>query len=57
MHTQGFSLVDQELEVACCNVSAHASRTSVEQLTERMLPALLDTAAQISADLGAVPPL
>jgi IclR family pca regulon transcriptional regulator len=38
--------------VAAINVSVSASRTSVEQLRERMVPQLLDTAAQITHDLG-----
>ena len=65
---QGYSVIDQELEmgvrsvaapihdvngevVAAINVSAHASRVSVMDLTERFLPALLNCAKQIESDL------
>lgn len=68
VRTQGWSLVDQELEeglravaapirdrsgrvVAAVNVSAHASRTSVEAMRRDLIPPLLATAARISADL------
>jgi IclR family transcriptional regulator, pca regulon regulatory protein len=37
--------------IAAINVSAHASRVSVEDLTERFLPSLLRTAKSIEADL------
>lgn len=65
---QGYSVIDQELEmgvrsvaapvrdvtgevVAAINVSAHASRVSMEDLVEKFLPALLRTAKEIEADL------
>jgi IclR family pca regulon transcriptional regulator len=38
--------------VAAVNVSAHTSRMSPEQLREQVLPPLLNTSAQISADLA-----
>lgn len=38
--------------VAAVNVSVHTSRMSLERLAEQVLPPLLDTAAQISADLA-----
>jgi IclR family pca regulon transcriptional regulator len=38
--------------VAALNVSVHAAETSLETLTEKYLPALLQTAAAISADWG-----
>jgi IclR family pca regulon transcriptional regulator len=41
---------------AALNVSAHASRTSLEDLRQRFLPLLLETAAAIEADLGAAGP-
>lgn len=63
---QGYALVDQELEqglrsvavplrdgeggVAALNVSAHASRASMEDLRERFLPSLLASAAAIEAE-------
>lgn len=70
VRSQGFSLVDQELEeglravaapirdrsgrvVAAINISAHASRTSLESMRRNMIPPLLATAARISADLPA----
>ncbi|WP_306212555.1 IclR family transcriptional regulator domain-containing protein [Actinoplanes sp. RD1] len=37
--------------VAAVNVSVHASRTSVAEMRETLLPALLETAAAIEADL------
>ncbi|WP_116246839.1 IclR family transcriptional regulator C-terminal domain-containing protein [Nocardiopsis sp. FIRDI 009] len=40
--------------VAAVNVSAHAARSSLEDVHERLLPALLETAALIEADLVAV---
>lgn len=72
VRSQGFSLVDQELEeglravaapirdragnvVASLNVSAHASRTSLESMRRKFVPPLLATAARISADLPATP--
>ena len=36
--------------VAALNVSVHAAETSIETLTERYLPLLLETADAISAD-------
>jgi IclR family transcriptional regulator, pca regulon regulatory protein len=70
VRTQGWSIVDQELEeglrsvaapirdrtgrtVAAVNVSAHASRTSLESMRRDLVPALLAAAARISADLPA----
>ena len=67
--TQGWALVDQELElglrsvaapvtkapsgtVAAVNVSAAAQRVSIDEFRERFLPALLETAASISAAAG-----
>lgn len=38
--------------VAAVNVSVHASRATVEDIEERLVPPLLDTVARISADLG-----
>jgi IclR family pca regulon transcriptional regulator len=38
--------------VAAVNVSVHTSRMSLEQLDEQLVPPLLETAAQISADLS-----
>ena len=38
------------------NVSAHASRVSMAALREQILPVLLETAAQIEADLRAKGP-
>ncbi|HBW19440.1 MAG TPA: IclR family transcriptional regulator, partial [Actinobacteria bacterium] len=38
------------------NVSAHASRVSVAALRGEIVPALLETTAQIEADLRASPP-
>lgn len=42
-----------DVGMAAINVSAHAARVSMEALRENILPALLDTAAQIEADLRA----
>jgi IclR family pca regulon transcriptional regulator len=70
VRTQGWSLVDQELEeglravaapirdrlgrvVGAVNVSAHASRTSLEAMRRDLIPPLVATAARISADLPA----
>jgi IclR family pca regulon transcriptional regulator len=70
VRTQGFALVDQELEeglravaapirdragkvVAALNISAHASRTSLESMRRNLVPPLLAAAARISADLPA----
>ena len=61
---QGYAIVDQELEegpirgapdvgTAAINVSAHASRVSIASLRGDILPALLETARQIEADLQA----
>jgi len=63
----GWAMVDQELEiglrslaapladttgvVAAVNVSTHAGRTSIDELMDRFLPALLDTARSIEAAL------
>ena len=41
---------------AAINVSAHASRYATDDMLTRLLPALLDTAARIEADLKAVSP-
>ncbi|HEX9065387.1 MAG TPA: IclR family transcriptional regulator [Streptosporangiaceae bacterium] len=41
---------------AAINVSAHASRYSTDDMLTRLLPALLDTAAQIETDLAVVSP-
>lgn len=66
--TQGWCLVDQELEegvrsvsaplttrggkvVAAINVSAHASRITLDQMRQRLVPEVRDAAAAISADL------
>ena len=38
--------------VAAVNVSVHASRASVDDIEERLVPPLLDTVARITADLG-----
>ncbi|MEN3361088.1 MAG: IclR family transcriptional regulator, pca regulon regulatory protein [Mycobacteriales bacterium] len=71
VRTQGWALVDQELEdglrsiaapvrdragrvVAAVNLSAHASRTSLESLRRDLLPHLLAATARIDADLRAV---
>lgn len=67
---QGFALVDQELEeglrsvalpirygsgeVAAVNVSAHASRVGMEELTSRYLHAARAAATRIEADLQSV---
>jgi IclR family pca regulon transcriptional regulator len=40
--------------VAAVNVSVHASRATVAEIKQRFLPPLLDTVAQISADLGSL---
>jgi IclR family transcriptional regulator, pca regulon regulatory protein len=45
-----------DVGMAAINVSAHAARVSMEALRENILPALLDTAAQIEADLRAQGP-
>jgi IclR family transcriptional regulator, pca regulon regulatory protein len=66
---QGYAIVDQELEEglravaapirgadvgsAAINVSAHASRVSMAAMRGQILPALLETARQIEADLQA----
>jgi IclR family transcriptional regulator, pca regulon regulatory protein len=42
-----------DVGMAAINVSAHASRVSMDALREHILPALLDTAGQIEADLRA----
>jgi IclR family transcriptional regulator, pca regulon regulatory protein len=42
-----------DVGTAAINVSAHASRVSIAALRSEILPALLDTAAQIEADLRA----
>lgn len=41
--------------VAAVNVSSHASRTSSDQARQALLPPLLETAAQIEADLKSAP--
>jgi IclR family pca regulon transcriptional regulator len=38
--------------VASMNVGVHASRTSLDELRSRVLPALIETAQEISIDLG-----
>jgi IclR family pca regulon transcriptional regulator len=65
---QGFSAVDQELEIgirslsvplhdasgsviAAINVSAHASRISLEEMHDRFLPALQNAANEIERDV------
>ena len=69
---QGYAIVDQELEEglravaapirgadvgsAAINVSAHASRVSMGAMRGQILPALLETARQIEADLQSVSP-
>jgi IclR family transcriptional regulator, pca regulon regulatory protein len=70
VRSQGFALVDQELEeglrsiaapvrdrsgtvVAALNISAHASRTSLEAMRRNLVPPLLAAATRISADLPA----
>ena len=69
---QGYAIVDQELEEglravaapirgadvgsAAINVSAHASRVSMAAMRGQILPALLETARQIEADLQSVSP-
>jgi IclR family transcriptional regulator, pca regulon regulatory protein len=45
-----------DVGTAAINVSAHASRVSMAALREQILPVLLDTAAQIEADLRAKGP-
>ena len=72
VRTQGWSLVDQELEeglravaapirdrngrvVASVNISAHASRASLESMRRDLVPPLLAAAARISADLPSPP--
>jgi IclR family pca regulon transcriptional regulator len=66
---QGYAIVDQELEeglravaapirgaadgAAAINVSAHASRVSMGAMRGQILPALLETAQQVEADLRA----
>src|SRR5215475_8442017 len=42
-----------DVGMAAINVSAHASRISIDALREQILPALLETARQIEADLQA----
>jgi IclR family pca regulon transcriptional regulator len=71
--TQGYALVDQELEVglrsiavpvhdpagtvvAAMNLSTHAGAASVEEMRERLLPPLRDTAAAVERDLAAARP-
>jgi IclR family pca regulon transcriptional regulator len=68
VRTQGYALVDQELEeglravaapirdhggavIAALNISAHASRTSLDVMRRTLVPPLLATAAKITADL------
>src|SRR6185369_3896344 len=43
----------QDTGTAAINISAHASRVSVESLRTDIVPALLETARQIEADLAA----
>jgi IclR family transcriptional regulator, pca regulon regulatory protein len=42
-----------DVGTAAINISAHASRVSIDALRSEILPALLETAAQIEADLQA----
>ena len=50
-------ITDREGRVlAAVNVSAHASRSSLEQLRDELAPAVQATAASISSDLGALGP-
>jgi IclR family pca regulon transcriptional regulator len=42
-----------DVGTAAINVSAHASRVSMAAMRSQILPALLDTARQIEADLQA----
>jgi IclR family pca regulon transcriptional regulator len=70
VRTQGWSLVDQELEaglrsvaapirnpggttIAAINVSAHATRTGLDDVRTTLLPPLLATAEAIERDLAA----
>jgi IclR family pca regulon transcriptional regulator len=46
----------QDTGTAAINISAHASRVSVESLRTDIVPALLETARQIEADLAAQGP-
>jgi IclR family pca regulon transcriptional regulator len=46
----------QDTGTAAINISAHASRVSVDELRDGIVPALLETAAQIEADLQAQGP-
>lgn len=67
--TQGFSIVDEELErglrsiavpivdrsgqvVAALNLSTHSTRTTRNEMRERFLPALRETAALVSATIA-----
>jgi IclR family pca regulon transcriptional regulator len=43
----------QDTGTAAINVSVHASRVSVDALRADIVPALLETARQIEADLAA----
>ncbi len=69
VRSQGWALVDQELElgvrsmsaplrdasgaaIAAMNVSSHAGRTTIDELHERFLPCLLDTAGRINEALA-----
>jgi IclR family pca regulon transcriptional regulator len=45
-----------DVGTAAINVSAHASRVSIEELHREILPSLLETARQIEADLQAQGP-
>jgi IclR family pca regulon transcriptional regulator len=45
-----------DVGTAAVNVSAHASRISMESMRERILPELLETAREIEADLAALGP-
>jgi IclR family pca regulon transcriptional regulator len=40
--------------VAAVNVSVHASRATVAEIKQRLLPPLLDAVGKISADLGSL---
>jgi IclR family pca regulon transcriptional regulator len=45
---------DAERVVAAVNVSVHASRATVTDIKQRLLPPLLDAVGKISADLGSI---
>ncbi|GHC79538.1 IclR family transcriptional regulator [Nocardiopsis terrae] len=45
---------DADRVIAAANVSAHANRSSIEDVRRDLLPALLETTARIEADLASV---